>query len=1635
MSIMDTVSFQTAMAAVAKHLSDDNPEAAQLASHLLHRVPEEEADSRAPFEWAAIARSIVAFGHQRKAGEVLLRMFNPQTEQEGWSSDYTIIELINDDMPFLVDSVSLALYELGVQFELILHPTVRVKRDDKGVLQEVYPVEEHEAGAGESWMQISIERKRNPERLTRLKEQILCGLEDTRLAVQDWKEMMEKCTGYAQSIQQKNVPYPEDIREETSQFLEWLADDHFTFLGYREYEIREDKDGTFLEALEPSGLGILRKPSTNSMRRVMPLSKWGPEGDLAPEPLFVTSSNARATVHRLGYMDYIGILRFDNKGQLIGESRFVGLFTSSAYNRRPWNIPLLRQRVQAVISRSGLRPSGHGGKALYHILETLPREELLQSNADEMYRLAMGILQLAERKKIRLFARNERFGRFISCFVFLPREKFNTERRLKVQRILKRAMNGEDVSFNVQIDESVLARLHVVVRPKNGEIPQYDIEDIEARITQALRSWDEELLQVLRQRFGLEKGDAWFAAVSGAFPSAYTEDISPWVASFDVENLHKLQSSDDLRLSLYKPRKRHVGLYRFKIFRAGNTIPLSDVLPMLENMGAKVVSERPYRLKLKQQEKRWIQDFDIVFPNEGELNLEQVRAPFQEAFARAVNGETESDGFNRLVLMANLNWRQVVILRAYSKYLQQAGSPFSQQYVEQALERYPVATRLLIALFEIRFDPDMEQGFDAYIKSLQKSVHVLDPETDLVDGLSGKNRCDLAEQVRGRIIHRLERVASLDDDRILRAFLDLISATWRTNHYRRLGDDQWPQSLSLKINAQEVSFLPKPRPVREVFVYSPRVEGVHLRMGSVARGGLRWSDRREDFRTEVLGLMKAQNVKNTMIVPVGAKGGFYVKKPPEEGSREDIQAEGVACYKLFINALLDISDNLGEEGDVIHPDNVVRHDGDDPYLVVAADKGTATFSDIANEQAINREFWLGDAFASGGSVGYDHKGMGITAKGAWESVKRHFRELGVDCQSQPFSVVGIGDMMGDVFGNGMLLSRHIRLKAAFNHMHIFLDPDPDTEASYQERERMFKLPRSSWADYNSKCISKGGGIFERSAKTIPLSAPVRKWLGVSEEEMAPSELIHRILQAPVDLLWNGGIGTYIKSSAETDAEVGDRSNDALRVNGKELQCKVFGEGGNLGATQLGRIEFALHGGRVNTDFVDNSAGVDCSDHEVNIKILLRDATRGGYLSEEQRVKLLEQMTDEVSSLVLRNNYLQTQALTMMEYLSYDRLGAKGHFISVLEQQGLLDRELEFLPDSEELERRSKANLGLTRPELAVMLSYSKIALYQELIQSDVPEDPFLGKELAAYFPQPLQEKFPELMQQHRLKREIIATVVTNAVVNRMGATFALRMHEDTGATSASIAKAFTAACEIFAVTDLWRAIESLDNVVSADCQLKAHLVIWRLLRQVTRWLLVHRHDNLDIAQLVDTFKDGIAALQKQLPDSADKATVRQIEEEYTNLESAGLPEKLARQLAVLPCMNASLDIVELAQGCDVAVSQAADVHAAIGAQLKLIWLSRSIEQLAVAGRWHAHARGSLRDQLLAAYRQLGRLALNAGVRNKTEVAEWIAQLEHEADHVRPMLKDMRDSYDMDYATISVALRGLEQLIGAAQKDA
>jgi len=1586
--------------------------------HYYRSVPPADLLERDPLDLYGAALAHLRFGEQRKAGQAKVRAYNPQIEQHGWQSTHTVVEIVNDDMPFLVDSVSMALNRLGLVIHLTIHPVIPVRRTGKGAMQEVLEPEAGDGGKAtfESFMHLEVDRQSDPERLEAIEVAVDKSLADVRAAVEDWRAMLAKVETAIEELEKGRKKLDAEELAEARAFLEWIADNHFTFIGYGCYDLRQERDG--LQLYRGELLGILRHEGAPGSRSPSFAALPPAVRERAREavPLTITKANSRSTVHRPVYLDYIGVKRFDAQGRVIGEHRFLGLFTSAAYNRDPRRIPLLRRKVVRVIEQAGHAPASHAGKALANILETYPRDELFQTTDEELFEITQEILHLQERQKIRLFLRKDAFARFVSCLIYVPRERYNTMLRRRFQDILLSTLGGTEVEFQAQVSESVLARIQFIVRTPHGIPDDVDPAELEARLVEAARSWGDVLRDALIDAFGEEEGNRLYRAYGDALPVAYRDDMPARAAVPDVARLDALaQGRTDLAMSFYRALEQEQDMLRFKLARGGGGIALSDVLPVLENMGLRVIQEKPYEVETARGEIFWLHDFGLQPVEVEDLDPDRVRDDFEEAFARIWRGEVENDGFNRLVLCAGLNWRQITVLRAYCKYLLQIGIPFSQAYMERTLAGNAGLAGQLAAMFEARFDPTTPEGRAERLKAME-----------------ARFRADL------------DGVANLDEDRILRRYLRLILATLRTNHFQP-GKDGAPHKpyLSLKIDPASVPEMPLPRPAYEIFVYAPRMEGVHLRGGKVARGGIRWSDRREDFRTEVLGLMKAQMVKNCVIVPVGAKGGFVVKRPPR-GDRAALQDEVVACYKTLISGMLDITDNRIGDG-IAPPAAVVRYDDDDPYLVVAADKGTATFSDIANEVSNGYGHWLGDAFASGGSAGYDHKGMGITARGAWESVKRLFLEMGKDCQKEPFTAVGIGDMSGDVFGNGMLLSKQTRLIAAFDHRHIFIDPDPDPAKSYAERKRLFELPRSSWDDYDKKKISKGGGVWPRTLKSIKLSPEAREALAIEAEELTPHELMRGILLAPVELFWNGGIGTYVKASTERHAEAFDRTNDPLRVDGKDLRCKIVGEGGNLGLTQKGRIEFAKKGGRINTDFVDNSAGVDCSDHEVNIKILLNKVVDQGDMTMKQRNQLLAEMTDEVAELVLRNNILQVQAISFAEMRHYDLLDSQAAFMRRLEASGRLNRELEMLPDDETLMERRQAGQGLFRPEIAVIVAYAKMTLYDELLASDLPDDPYLLQDLVKYFPRPLRKRFRDQIEGHRLRREITATLVANSLVNRGLGEFVNELHEQTGHALASIARSYVVARDAFALVPLLGRLEQLAPRIGGDKQIVLLGEARDALARGTQWFLRNLAAPVRIRACVDRFTKGIGQLIERLDAVLIDADREAFERSIAVYRELGIDEKLSRRFAALPYLYPACEVVAVAEDAGIEVAAAARVYFALDGRLRLGRLRGLIERASPRSHWERQALAGLYDDVFREHRRLTMEALrDGGIRALTEradvamdqaVGDW---LEREvAGHGRwqRLLAELDSQASPDLAMLSVAARTLSGLVDVVPEAA
>ncbi len=1587
-------------AAAAALLKSAGPEVAQFCDAFYAGAPPEDVARYAADSLAAIAKLVFERSSLRRPGDTLAELLELRSPEGDQSLGETIFLAVNDDMPFLFDSLMGELAAQDVRAHALFHPVVRAQRDASGLRVKVG------REIRESIIAIVLDPVFDEERQRALVHGARNVFAQVRMAVRDWHKMLAQLQDTICGLERDPPPASREAVAESIAFLEWLGENHFTFLGFRDYAFR-NVDGGRLEPMAESSLGVLSDAAARVIGRGSDHASLSPEvrAFLAqPEPLIITKANERSVVHRRIHMDYVGVKTFDNKGELTGERRFVGLFTSAAYSSRPSDIPLLRLKVAHILGRAGLAPDSHDGKALVHILDTYPREELFQAGEDEIFATALGVLRLGERPKVRVFLRFDRFDRFVSALVYVPRDRYDTQAREKIHAMLARAFDGRTTASTPVIDESQLARIHYIVGRNPGPRPQVDVRQLEGDIRAAIRTWGDAFAQSLMREHGESEGLRLLRRHAAAFPPRYRDVFSPDEAVQDLSELEKLAlSRDSARARAYRSALDGNSTLRLKLYVMGPVLALSASLPIFENLGFRVIAEDSYAIGLNlgdgQKMEAAILDFQMERADGGAVEPSELKYRLEEAFHAVISGSAENDGFNRLIVSARMPWRDVTILRACAKFLRQARFEFSQDYIEQALARNSDIAALLVMLFRTLHDPDL------------------------------RDRESSARVVRARIEGALNDVPGLDDDRIIRRLRNVVESVLRTNFFQLDEKGGAPDCFCIKLDSRRLDELPAPRPLYEMFVYSPLVEGAHLRFGKVARGGIRWSDRREDFRTEILGLVKAQQVKNAVIVPVGAKGGFFAKRLPANAARDEIQAKGVASYRMFIHALLDLTDNIGPDGTIIAPARTVRYDDDDPYFVVAADKGTATFSDIANEIAQTRGFWLGDAFASGGSHGYDHKKMGITAKGAWEAVQRHFREMDRDIQNDPFTCVGVGDMSGDVFGNGMLLSKKIKLLAAFDHRHIFVDPDPSPERSWAERKRMFDLPRSSWADYERALISRGGGVYPRDTKEIVLSPEVKALTGLDAARVSPNELIKALLKADIDLLWFGGIGTYVKASSQTNLDVGDRANDAVRVNGGELRAKVIGEGANLGLTQPGRIEYAMKGGRLNTDAIDNSAGVDTSDHEVNLKILFSGPLRRRELSADERNMLLNAMTDDVATHVLRDNYDQTLAISVAVARSSRDLDSHGRFIRDLERRGRLDRSVEFLPDEDSLHRLAQAGAGLTRPELAVLLAYAKLDLDAQIVASELPDQSFFASELAAYFPASAVTRFPEELIHHRLRREIIATVLANRIVNLAGPVFVHRIEEISSAPGAMIARAFVLAEGALGLGALKSRIDALDGKVRATIQTGAYSEIAELLRRLGLWFLVNVPARADLGDTIACYRAGVEALRGTFSTLISPYETQGTEDRIAELQKAGAPLDVAEDVAVLPLLGGTPEIVLLAESRALPIDLVAGAYFAVGAAVGLDRLRGLANRISGREHWDRLAVRRIADDLFAGQRALAADALagfDPALRGSTRVQGAEAVRQWEAAHAdglartRSFLGELERSGELSIAKLTLA---------------
>lgn len=1552
-----------------------------------HRLPGDDYRPEATAELIKVALQHEQFGRVRKPAEMLVEVYNLEPVDSALEPR-TVINIVTEDRPFLVDTLMMLLSNRNLVIHRTIHPVFQVKRTRNGratSISRFQPEQDDAACVVESYIQFHIDYVSSSSH-DALDAAIRSTIDDVKTVVADWAPIREQVLSLAVELENNR-----SVDAEYSKLLRWLENHHFAMLGYCELTISGGLKKPVLRVDKPSALGFLRvlgQKGSQQIRDFLP-----PLNYCRDIPITITKTRQRSTIHRAAFIDCIIVSQPSNRGKSRRVSCVLGLFSAAAFIRPTPEIPLLRDKSAWVLQQSTLRKGSYAYKALQVIMENLPRESLFQMDRESLFQTSMEILNHQERRKTSVYIHQDQCGHFYSCMVYVPRDLFHSDLRIKIQQYLSEALAGGELLFNVYFSESILTRMHFVVHTKSGKPVEFDSALIETSIQEIARDWNESLRLKLAEQHDVKHARRLMKTYQGAFSGGYQEIFQTIDAVQDIGIIERL-SVGGIDSMLYHGEWDGAVSTRLKIYSSKNQVPLSDVLPIMENLGLRVVGERPFRVRRQNADRVWIHDFEIVREDGLVLKIHKDGEALRNALYRVWRGEAENDRFNQLVLDTGLSWRQIMVLRACFRYLRQIRLRYSQEYVVDALINNRPIVIELIHLFEIRFEAQ-----------------------------SGSSKVQACEQ---EISLLLEQVESLDEDRIICAMRDVIMAMLRTNYYQKNSSGEYKPYLSFKIDSQSVPRLPEPKPKYEIYVYSPRVEGIHLRGGKVARGGLRWSDRLEDYRTEVLGLVKAQMVKNAVIVPVGSKGGFVPRQLPVS-DRDAVQQEVIACYRMFIKGLLDLTDNLSA-GKVLHPENVVRYDEDDPYLVVAADKGTATFSDIANEISVSRQFWLGDAFASGGSMGYDHKKMGITARGAWESVKRHFREMGKDIQTTNFTVAGIGDMSGDVFGNGMLLSEHICLIAAFNHMHIFIDPQPDVETSFAERKRLFGMARSSWADYEQKLISKGGGIFERRAKSITLTPQMKTMLDTGCAKCSPAELINLILKMPVELLWNGGIGTYVKASDESHEDAQDKINDVLRVDATELRCKVLGEGGNLGVTQRARIEFSLAGGACNSDAIDNSAGVDTSDHEVNIKILFNQAIETGASTLSKRNKLLTQMETDIAELVLKNNYTQTQTISIAERNGEALMSQHINTIRALEKGGM-NREIEFLPGDTQLAERQENKQPLTRPELSVLLSYSKMDFYEALLASDVPDDDALTGEIEAYFPVLLGSRFKKIIRNHRLKREIIATQLSNRLIGQMGLSFHPELFLLMGATVPAVARAWVVASVLMNSDQLLLEIESLDNQIDAGVQLDSLYELAIMMEKSIVWLLKQHRSTIDISKTIDQYQTKLNQLNDLLLHCIHARELEVIKAREQALAKSGMSEQLASEMARLDYRAAMLEIAGISIKRKSEIEITAKIYFQLAEILGLNWIAESIERLPVDNQWHERARFALMADLTTNHAAITHRVLGAhrGKDAAEQVSHWIETHQQEIDNIQRTADQLRAQDHPDFAMISVLMSGLSHL--------
>ncbi len=1546
--------------------------------------------------------------YERNPQDCKVRVYQPTLAKQGWESAITLIEIATRDMPFIVDSVHMALSELGYTIKFTVNiGGLGVKRQCKKI-EEVFSIGHAEHGADlEAVVQMEIDQPLEAEECRLIEEKLRKVLADVQLAVSDWGNMLNEASSAVNELESQCGNASDEELSEAIAFIKWMCQEKFTFLGSYVYDIHGEYKAEELQLKSACTYGLASTwhiPTRESASSSMP--KQARKLALSGRDIvLIQKTSENSTVHRPGKMDRV-IIKYHDGNKVVGMRCFVGLFTSIAYHSRPKDVPILRKKVAAVLAESGFLPRSHTGKALVHILDTLPRDDLFQATVPEIDALANGILQMQNRSDTQLFVRKDAFERYYSCLVYMPNEVFNTDLLYRLQRLFSEYFETEEVTYSTQFSDSVLASIHFVVTlSETDHARKCDISYLKKQVIHLCRSWYGEFRQALVEHTrDFARAKQTFERYSYAFPSSYQEAFSPKHAARDIDFIDALDRDHDIQICFYRPEHDCTEV-NLKLFSWGRTLHLSDVLPMLENLGFRVLSEQPHRIDLGRNRHVWLSHFIMVSPL-CDVDLDAISSHLEETFYRTWTGQIENDAFNKLVLLTKISCKSVKVLRSYANYLRQLGFVFTQEYMAEALLEHPSIAEVLARYFNVRFDPN-----------------VTDDE-----------RVKLMEKYKKRFMKALVAVSNLDHDRIFRCFANLIESTVRTNYFQSISVGEFPDYVSFKIDCRSIIDLPlpKPLPMYDMYVRSCKhgFEGVHLRDSKVARGGIRRSDRRQDYRTEVAGLQRAQQMKNAVIVPSGAKGAFVLTDLHSGLSREAEMAAVINAYQFFIRGLLDLTDNLLDNGEIVSPDHVVCHDESDHYMVVAADKGTATFSDIANEIAKGYGYWLGDAFASGGATGYDHKRMGITARGAWKSVEHHFQQIGVDVQRQPISVAGIGDMGGDVFGNGMLMTDTIQLKAVFNHIHIFLDPNPDPKESFKERKRLFNSPNFTWADYKKSVMSKGGAVFERFAKSVTLTPEIKAMLGIEKDHCEPDTLIRSILMAEVDLIWNGGIGTYVRASTETDQDAEDATNNHTRVMAKDLRCKVFAEGGNLGLTQKARVEFALAGGIINTDFIDNSAGVDCSDHEVNIKILLNAVMADGKLNLDKRNALLADMTEEVAALVLMNNIKQNRSINLASKESLRYINLYQRYMAEQEENFGLSREVFALPTEKELMSRKSRGIGLMRPEIAVLVAHTKNCLKRYIIDSDLWQDPHLRDMVESAFPEALRKPYRRYMDSHQLSRAIISTQLSNHLVDDMGVTFIHQMQDETGASIREIVIAYAIAKQVYGMDQMMCGLEALGETLSAELRAEMMQDVIRLVRRASRWFLRNRDHHVNITEVVDQFSGNVASLFKALPKLLSKSCFDEYTISEQTLAEAKVPQAIACKIAGLWPLYSLLNIIESSKSCPFPLNTVASAYFEISNYLDLIWLRERINEFPVDDRWAVLARATVKGDLDASQRMLTTSVLQADTATKSvdkKLANWLKMHGDKVERWLQTVQVLRNTERHDFAMLTVVSQELTSL--------